>query len=497
MGENSLKSKVITSLIWKLLERSGTLGIQFIVLIILARLLSPEDYGMISLASIFIFIANVFIQGGFTTSLIQKKSADESDFSSVFYISLMVSILMYGILYFLAPMISDLLNYPHFKSIIRVLAVTLFFGAFNTIQSVLIARNMQFKKLFFSSLGAIFVSGLLGIALAYYGYGVWALVVQQITNQLLITLILWLTVKWRPKFVFSLIKLQDLFSFGWKLLISELIDTIYLHIRSLIIGLIFSPTMLGYYNKGKQFPSFIVTNINGSIQSVMLPVLSSQQENKKKIKAMVRRSIVTSSFIVFPMMVGLAIISETLIKVLLTDKWLPAVPFLVIYCASYALWPLNTANLQAINALGRSDIFLKLEILKKVISIIILIITLFYNAYTIALGALLSGIISSFINAYPNKRLLDYSYREQIKDVVPSILNSLAMGAIVYSLKLLTLLDIHILLLQIFIGFISYITFAKIFKLECYIYLVDISKDIIKVMKFRIINSISILKREG
>lgn len=497
MSNKTLKSKILTSLFWKLLERSSTSGIQFIILIILARLLSPDDYGVISLALIFIIIANVFVQGGFNTALIQKKNADENDFSSIFYLTLWISVLLYMLLYFLAPIIASLLKLSQFKSVIRVLGVSLFFNAFNSIQNNIVVRNMQFKKLFFSSIGSTLGSGLVGIILANNGFGVWALVAQQITNQVLTTLILWFTVKWRPKLYFSVKSVKGLFSFGWKLLISELIDTIYMHIRSFIIGLKFSPTILGYYNKGKQFPSFIVTNINGSIQSVMLPALSSQQDDIKRMKDMVRRSIVTSSFIVFPMMVGLAITSKTLVSVLLTDQWLPAVPFLVIYCASYALWPLNTANLQAINALGRSDIYLKQEIIKKIVSIVILVITLFFNAQTIALGALLSGIISSIINAFPNKKLLDYSYGEQLRDVLPSLTISLAMGSIIFSFRTLNISTIHILLLQIMVGIITYIGLAKIFKLECYKYLLDILKALMKRNRYNKGDSINILKREG
>jgi teichuronic acid exporter len=219
-------------------------------------------------------------------------------------------------------------------------------------------------------------------------------------------------------------KSKSLFSFGWKLLVSALIDTVYRDLRSLIIGKMYNPAMLGFYNRGQQFPQLLITNINGSIQSVMLPVLSSQQDNRPRVKDMMRRAIVTSSFIIFPMMVGLAVTAEPLVKILLTDKWLPCVPFLQIFCASYALWPIHTANLQAINALGRSDIFLKLEIIKKMVGLSILGVTVFYGVYAIALGQVLGGIISTFINAYPNKKLLNYSYIEQWKDIMPSLLLS-------------------------------------------------------------------------
>lgn len=325
MADHS-KNTIISSLFWKLMERGGTQGIQFVVQIILARLLLPEDYGIIALVIIFTSIANVFVQSGLNTALIQKKDADEADFSSVFYLSLLMACLIYIVLFLAAPFIAAFYKIPEITPVFRVLSITLFFGAFNSIQNAVVARNLEFKKLFFSSTGAILISGTVGIYMAYTGFGVWALVGQQISNQLFVTLILWFTVKWRPQLLFSLERVKALFSFGWKLLVSALIDTVYRDLRSLIIGKMYNPAMLGFYNRGQQFPSLIVSNINGSIQSVMLPVLSSQQDNRPRVKDMMRRAIVTSSFIIFPMMVGLAVTAEPLVKILLTDKWLPCVP---------------------------------------------------------------------------------------------------------------------------------------------------------------------------
>lgn len=481
--DKSTKSIILSSLFWKLIERGGTQGIQFIVQIILARLLLPEDYGIIALVLIFTSIASVFVQSGFNTALIQKKDADEADFSSVFYLSLFVACLIYIVLCFVAPFIAMFYGEPQITSVLRVLSITLFFGAFNSIQNAFVARNMQFKKLFFSSTGAILISGIVGIYMAYTGFGVWALVGQQLCNQLFITLILWLTVKWRPQLLFSLGRLKRLFSFGWKLLASALIDTVYRDLRSLIIGKMYNPAMLGFYNRGQQFPQLLITSINGSIQSVMLPVLSSQQDNRPRVKEMMRRAIVTSSFIIFPMMVGLAVTAEPLVMILLTDKWLPCVPFLQIFCAVYAFMPIHTANLQAINALGRSDIFLKLEIIKKIMGLSILAVTVFYGVYAIALGGALGGIISTFINAYPNKKLLNYSYVEQWKDIMPSLLLSLVMGAVVYSLKWLGMAVWSTLIVQVCVGVILYVGMAWMFKLECFRYLVTTARGLFAIKK--------------
>ncbi|APM40296.1 lipopolysaccharide biosynthesis protein [Clostridium kluyveri] len=484
MKVQNTKAKILSSLFWKLMERSGTQGIQFVVQIVLARLLVPNDYGIIALISIFIIIANVFVQSGFNTALIQKKSADELDFSSVFYLSLFVAGFLYLILFFTAPLVADFYNIYQITLVLRVLAITLFWGAFNSIQNAVVSRNMRFKMLFYSSLGAILVSGIVGITLAYLGLGVWALVAQQLINQFMITVIMWFTVKWRPKLIFSFKRIKGLFSYSWKLLVSSLIDNLYMNLQSLIIGKIYSPSILGFYNRGDQFPKVIVSNINGSIQSVMLPALASEQDNRKRVKDMVRRSIVTSSFVLFPMMCGLAVTAESLVKILLTDKWLSCVPFLQIFCASYSLWPIHTANLQAINALGRSDIFLKLEIIKKIIGLAVLVISIHFGVYAIAVGTLISGIISTFINAYPNLKLLNYSYKEQLKDIMPSLLLSLVMGTVVYNFKWFNILPLlTTLIIQVCLGIIIYIMLARAFKLECYTYLLKTFKDICKKRK--------------
>lgn len=466
------KKQIISSLFWKLMERAGVQGIQFLVMIILARLLLPEDFGIIVIVTIFIMIANIFVQSGFNTALIQKKNVDEVDFSSVFYLNLFVTTLLYVVLFFIAPFIASFYEEPQLIIILRILSLSLFLGAINSIQNAIISRRMQFKKLFFSGLGASIVAGIISIAAAYTGFGVWALVAHQLTSQLLVTVILWLTLDWRPKFLFSTERLRSLFSFGWKLLFSSLLDSFYSNVRSLIIGKMFSPALLGFYSRGDQFPSFLVNNINGSIQSVMLPALASHQDNRKRVKEMVRRSIVTSSFVIFPMMVGLAVIAEPLVTVLLTEKWLPSVPFLQIFCIAYALWPIHTANLQAINALGRSDIYLKLEIIKKLVGIEILIVTIPYGVYAMAIGVGVSSVLSSFINAYPNSMLLNYSILEQFYDITPSFFLSLLMGAMIYPIHWLGFSAILTLIVQIVAGIIIYVVFAKLFKMECFTYLV-------------------------
>lgn len=483
MTNDFSKSKIISSLFWKLLERGGTQGIQFLVQVVLARLLMPKDFGTIAIIMVFIGLSNVFIQKGFNTALIQKKDADEVDFSSVFYLSLLIAGVFIILNFLAAPHIADFYQNPILTPVLRVLSVTLIFGAFNSIQNAFIARNMMFKKLFYSSLWAIAISGIVGIVAAYMGLGVWAIVIQQLLNQSSITIIMWFTVKWRPSLTFSFKRIKKLFSFGWKLLASSLLNTLYEDVRTLIIGRIYTPSILGYYNSGKQFPQIIVKNIDTSIQSVMLPTLSAYQDNRKRVKEMMRRSVVSSSFLIFPMMIGMVVVAEPLVKIVLTEKWLPAVPFLQILCLSYALVPIHTSNLQAINALGRSDIFLRLEVIKKIYGLIILGISLPFGVYAIALGQVVSSFVSTFVNAYPNKNLLDYSYKEQWLDIMPSLMISLVMGAIVYSLNFLSMPAWQILVFQVVSGSIIYIGLAKIFKIESFSYLIETIKQLIKARK--------------
>lgn len=462
-----------------MLERCGVQGIQLIIIIVLTRFLKPEQFGLIVLVMIFVTIARVLVQSGFNTALIQKKDADEVDFSSVFYFNIVIATILYLILFLAAPFIAMFFEQPDFIVVLRVLSLLLFFGALNSIQIAVIARHMQFKKLFVSSLGAIMVSGTIGIVMAYLNFGVWAIVGQQLSNQFVLTFILWLVLSWRPQLTFSMEKIKSLFAFGWKLLVSDLLDALYMNLQSLIVGKMFSPTMLGFYNRGEQFPNLIASNINGAIQSVMLPTLSSYQDNTKRLKEIVRRSIVTGTFIIFPVMLGLAVIADPLIQILLTDKWSKVVPFLQIFCAAYAFFPIHSANLQAINALGRSDLFLKLEIIKTIISFTILVISVPFGAHTLALGVFVSGVISFFINATPNVKLLHYSIQEQCKDIIPSLALALIMGAMVYTIHWLKLLPIIMLIVQITLGVIIYVGLSILLKLERFTYLLNTLKEMV------------------
>ncbi|MCH6266011.1 lipopolysaccharide biosynthesis protein [Neobacillus citreus] len=477
--QSNLKNKVILSLIWKLLERGGTQGIQFILQIILARLLLPKDFGLIVLVTIFITVANVFVQSGLNTALIQKKNTNDLDYSSVFYFNIIVACILYFIIYLCAPLIANYFSEPELVTILRALSITLIIGAFQSIQNAIIAIRMLFKLLLQSSLFSIVISGTLGIAMAYLGFGVWSLVIQQITNTFLVTLILFLTLKWRPKLIFSLERLRELFKNGWKILGASLAEAIYTNLRSLIISKMFTADILGFYNRGKQFPAIVVTNINGSILDVMLPTFSSQQDNIQKVKEILRRSIASSSFIVFPMMIGMAVIAEPLTYLLLTEKWLPAVPFLQIYCLIFALWPYQTAHMQAVIAIGRGDIYLAREVITKIIGLVILGITLFYGVNGIVIGEFLSSILATILFSSPNIKLLNYSYKEQFKDIIPSLAISLLMGLVAFSIKWMGLSMLHTLIIQLAVGIVVYFGLAMIFKIEVYRYLINTVKQMI------------------
>lgn len=483
MNNTISKPKVISSLFWKLMERVGKQGIQLIVQIILARLLTPSDFGTIAIVLVFVNIAQIFVQSGLNTALVQKKDSDNLDFSTVFYSSLFISLILYLVVFVASPYISIFYKDADLTNVLRVIALMLFPGALNSVQSAYISKGMHFKKLFYCSFGAVIVSGVVSIAAAYLGAGVWALVIQNLLYQTTMSAIMWFTVKWRPQWLFSFERLKGLFSFGGKLLISSLIDTIFTDLRTLVIGRIYDPSTLGYYNKGQQFPGGLIATLDGSIQVVMLPTYSAIQDDMDGLKRGVRRSIKTSSFVIFPMMIGLAAVSEPLIKILLGAKWLPAVIFMQIFCISYMVRPLTNANLQAINGMGRSDIYLKLEIIKKIISVVILVISIPFGVYAIAIGQGISLFIAVFVNAYPNKNLLNYSIKEQISDIMPALSISIFMGLIVYLFGLINLPTWLLLICQILLGCVIYVGMSKLFKIESMIYIKKTITEMIHAKK--------------
>ena len=356
---------VFSNLIWRFSERIGAQLVSFIVSIVLARILNPSAYGTVALITVFTTVLQVFVDSGFGNALIQKKDADDIDFSTVFYTNIVFCTVLYILLFFGSPYIARFYGDSSISVYMRVLGLTVFISGIKNVQQAYVSRNMLFKKFFFSTLGGTITAGVIGVMMAFSGFGVWALVAQQVINLAIDTIILWITVKWRPIRAFSLERLKDLFSFGWKLLVSALMDTVYTNIRQLFIGKLYSSADLAHYNRGKQFPDLIVTNVNTSIDSVLLPAMSNVQDYKDNVKSMTRRAIKTSTYLMAPLMMGLAFTGKSVVGLILTDKWLPCVFYMQIFCITYMFYPIHTANLNAIKAMGRSDLFLKLEIEKE------------------------------------------------------------------------------------------------------------------------------------
>lgn len=473
--------KAAASFLFKLTESVGTQGISFVVSVILARLLDPSDYGVLTMLTVFIAVSQVFVQSGLNTALIQKKDVDETDLSSVFYVSLLIAAALYALLFFLAPAIGAFFGMDALSPVLRVLALVLLPGALVSVQNAVIARQMAFRRLMAASLLSTALSGAVGIGMAAAGLGYWALVGQQLTNQLALALVLLRMVKWRLRALFSWARVRVLIRFGWKLLASSLLETGYNNLRTAVIGKQYAQETLGFYNRGKQFPELVMNAVNGSIQSVMLPILSDEQDDMLRMKQMMRRSVMVSSFLVLPMMAGLAAVAEPLIRLLLTDKWLPCVPFLQICCIDFAFYPIHTANLQAINAMGRSDVFLRLELIKKSYGLAILAasVLLFDSVYAIAWGAVVSTLLAAVVNASPNRRLLGYGYLEQMRDVLPAMGLSLIMFLAVSALRRLPLAPFPLLVCQTAAGVVIYGALSLLLRLESMRYLTDMLRGLL------------------
>lgn len=465
------RKKVFSNLIWRFMERGGSQAVSFVVSIVLARLLEPELYGSIALVLVITSILQVFVDSGMATALIQKKDTDDLDFSSVFYFNLAFCLLLYAGLFLAAPLIGRFYGDPSLVPVIRVLGITIVVSGVKNVQQAYVAKTMQFRRFFFATLGGTLFSAAVGIAMAYMGYGIWALVMQQLLNTAVNTAILWLTVGWKPQRCFSLQRLKVLVAYGWKILVSALLDTVYLKLYQVVVGLKYTSSDLAFYNKGDQYPNLLVENINSSIDSVLLPVLSAEQEQREHVREMTRRAVKTSTYIMFPMMAGLALCAEPFVRLLLTEKWLPCVPYMQIFCMMYAFYPLHTANLNAIKAMGRSDIFLKLEIIKKLISTVLLVAAVSFGVYAIALSQLLSCLIAMAVNAWPNRKLLGYSLLSQLKDILPPAALALVMGVCVWCVGLLGLGDLPTLALQILLGVLVYAALSALLKVDSFLYL--------------------------
>lgn len=471
---------IFLNFIWRFAERIGAQMVAFVVSIVLARLLEPSAYGTVALLTIFTIILQVFVDSGLGNALIQKKDADNIDFSTVFFTNIAFCTALYILLFLASPIIASFYKDDAMTAYLRVLGITVFVSGIKNVQQAYVSRNMLFKRFFYSTLGGTIAAGVVGVMLAYSGFGVWALVAQQVVNLVIDTTILWVTVKWRPEFTFSFTRLKGLFSYGWKLLASRLIDTVYVNVTQLLVGKIYSSADLAHYNRGNHFPNLIITNVNTSIDSVLLPAMSKDQESRERVKNMTRRSIKVSTYIIAPLMMGLAFCGESIVGLILTNKWLPSVFYMRIFCITYMFYPIHTANLNAIKAVGRSDLFLKLEIEKKVIGIIALICTVFIGVKAMTYSLLFTSIASQIINSFPNKKLLGYGYKEQLKDILPSIALAVCMGIAISPVDYIVRSYFVRLLIQIPIGAIIYIVGSNILRIDSFEYLWTIVKTYLK-----------------
>jgi len=475
-----MNNRVLSNFLWSFFERVGAQGVTLVVSLILARILGPEVYGSVALALIFIAIFDVFVDSGLGNALIQKKDADDLDFSSVFYFNLLVCAVLYMVFYCIAPLIARANKMETMTPILRVMGIQLILSGFKNIQFAYVSRNMDFKKFFVSTITGTVLAAPVGIIMAVKGFGAWAIVAQNLCNVTFDTVILWITVKWRPIRAFSWQRLKVLLNYGWKLLASSLLETIYQKLRQLIIGITYSPADLAFYNKGETFPSTAVSNINSAMNSVLFPVMSEKQSEPEEVKNITKKAIGVGSYALMPAMAGLIACAEPIVGILLGEEWMPCVPYLQVFCVVYAFYPFHVANLNAIKAVGRSDVYLKQEMLKKIIGIISIFITIRISAFAIALGLIFTDLIDQIINSYPNWKLINYPYREQLEEMAGPLLLSFMMGGIVYLVNFISISPLLKLFIQIPLGVFLYLGLSKLYKLDIFNYLTSSVKMLLK-----------------
>ena len=474
----SLKQKTISGVLWSSVDNFAKQGIVFVVGIILARLLEPEDFGLIGMIAIFIAISESIVRSGFSEALIRKKDCTQADFSTVFYFNFAAGVLFYVILYFAAPAVSNFFDEPELKKILRVLALILIINSISIIQLAILTKRVDFKLLTRVSVASATLSGVVAIYLAYKGLGVWSLVIMRLLMQGLNSLFLWIWNRWRPSLIFSGESFKELFGFGYKLLISGLINTIYENVYHVIIGKYFSATQLGYYTRAHIFSSFPARNINMVMSRVTYPVLAEMQHDPEKLKEAYRRIIKSVMLITFAAMMGLAAIAEPLVITLIGEKWRQSIIYLQLLCFASVLYPLHALNLNMLKVKGRSDLFLKLEIIKKILAVPVIIIGVIYGIEIMITGIILISFIGYFINSYWSGRLIGYSSIAQVKDVTPSFLLAGLMALTVFGLGyMLETSHLITLILQIVAGAVIFFGIAELSNLKDYIYMKQIITD--------------------
>ena len=471
----TLKQKTISGTIWSFIDSFSNQGIQFIAGIVLARILSPTEFGLIGMLTIFIALSQSFIDSGFTNALIRKQDCTQTDYSTVFYFNFLAGIIFYLLLFFFASSISVFFNEPQLKLLLQVLGLGLILNALGIIQRTILTKNINFKLQTRVSIVSSTLSALIAISMALNGYGVWSLVALTLSRFGFNSLFLWIWTKWRPSFIFSKESFKELFSFGNKLLISGLIDTAYRNIYYLIIGKYFLAAELGYYTRADQFQALPSQQLTGIFGRVSYPILSTIQDDVKKLKTAYKQIMKSTMLITFILMLGMAAIAKPMILTLVGEKWLPSVIYLQMLCFVGMFYPLHALNLNMLKVQGRSDLFLRLEIIKTVLAVPAIIIGILYGIKIMILGMLINTIIAYYLNSYWSGKFIGYSSFEQIKDIFPSFLLAFTMSVIIYIIgNVIDLPNIWILVIQIVTGAVLTIILAEIFKLNSYLNLKEI-----------------------
>jgi teichuronic acid exporter len=475
---SNLKKKTVSGLIWSFIDNFSKLGLAFIIGIILARLLTPSEFGLIGMITIFIALSRSLTDSGFTQALIRKKDCTQADYSTVFYFNLLIGFVLYWILFFLAPAISRFFKEPQLTLIVKVIGLGIIVNAFSIIQRARLTKEINFKLQTKISVIASLVSGIIGITMAYQGYGVWSLVYQTLSGFFLTSFLLWIWNKWKPSFVFNRDSFNEMFSFGYKLLISGLIDTAYRNVYLLIIGKYFSAADLGFYTRADQFNNLPSSNITGVIQRVSYPMLSKIQDDPHKLKRAYQKVIKSTMLLSFTAMMIMAASAKPLILTLIGEKWLPSVIYLQLLCFVGMQYPLHAINLNMLTVQGRSDLFLKLEIIKKILAIPVIILGITLGIKIMIIGMIVISIISYFLNSYYPGKLIGYSSWQQLKDISHSFVLALFIGCIVYLCgRVLILPNYLILIIQLSVGLGLFFGLAELFKMKDYKYLKEIFMD--------------------
>lgn len=479
----SIKNKAVKGVGWSFADNILNQGITFLVGLVLARLLTPEEYGLIGIIMIFIAVFNSIVDSGFSNALIRKTDAKDVDYNTVFITNMGLSVVLFFAMFFSAPSIAKFFNQPQLIPLTKVMASVVIINAFAIIQRTILVKKVDFKTQTKISLIASVTSGVVGIAMAVAGYGVWSLVGQQISRQLLNSIFLWVWSKWYPKIQFSVESFKELFGFGWKLLVSGLIDTVWKEIYQVIIGKCYSAATLGQYTRAQQFGSIFSSNLTAIVQRVSYPVLSEIQDEKQRLKSAYQKIIKVTMLVTFCCMLGLAAIAEPMIITLIGSQWLPAVPFLQIICLQMMLYPLHAINLNMLQVQGRSDLFLKLEIIKKFIAVGPLLLGIFIDIYWMLFGSVITGFIAYYLNAFYSGRFLNYSIGEQIKDILPSFGVALVMAIIVFAISFVNLPPLALLAIQLVAGIAIVVLLCELTKLDAYIEIKNILLSFINKMR--------------